>query len=142
MPDTTATPREVFTRLLEGITSGNWADLADLYADDVEVEIPFAIPAPTRIKGRDQIRAHFTGAAGRMIDMRARDVTVHETTDPEVIVAEFAYDGRFAGGRAFSLDNIQVLRVRDGLIRSTRDYHNHFALGVASGALPAPSPTG
>ncbi|MFC6086268.1 nuclear transport factor 2 family protein [Sphaerisporangium aureirubrum] len=135
-----ATPRDIFNSLITGISTGAWADLADLYAEDVVVEMPFAIPAPVQIKGRDQIRAHFTAAAGRMIEIRPRDIVVHDTTDPEVIIAEFAYDGRFAGRQDFSVNNIQVLRVRDGLIQATRDYHDHFAMGVASGALSASPP--
>ncbi|WP_333770864.1 hypothetical protein [Streptomyces sp. IBSBF 2435] len=33
--------------------------------------------------------------------------------------------------------SIQVLRVRDGLIVATRDFHDHVALAVATGQLPA-----
>ncbi|MFD0534481.1 nuclear transport factor 2 family protein [Actinomadura luteofluorescens] len=61
---------------------------------------------------------------------------VHDTGDPEVIVAEFGYDGRVtASGRAFRVANIQVLRVRDGLIAETRDYHDHpgFARALRDG---------
>jgi ketosteroid isomerase-like protein len=65
-------------------------------------------------------------------------VVVHETTDPEVIVAEFDYDGRITTtGRTFTIRNIFVLRVRDGLIVESRDYANHLVLADALGRLPA-----
>jgi ketosteroid isomerase-like protein len=57
---------------------------------------------------------------------------VHETADPEVIVAEYDYEGRVtATGRTFRLANVQVLRVRDGLITGSRDYHDHPGLARA-----------
>jgi ketosteroid isomerase-like protein len=60
---------------------------------------------------------------------------VHETDDPEVIVAEFDYDGLITTtGHAFRFSNVQVLRVRDGLIVETRDYHDHRALARAFAA--------
>jgi ketosteroid isomerase-like protein len=75
-----------------------------------------------RLRGREQVRAHFTGLAGR-ISLTPRDVRVHETADPEVIVAEWDYE---SAGIRFA--NIQVLRVRDGLIVESRDYHDHAAI--------------
>jgi uncharacterized protein len=66
----------------------------------------------------------------------AHNVVVHETTDPEVIVAEFDYDVTGREG-AVTAANVQVLRVRDGLITATRDYHDHLAIARATGGLPA-----
>lgn len=122
------TPREVFQALSSGISSGDWSRLHELYADDAVVEMPFALPAPVRIHGREAVRRHFAmnGQAG--IALRADAVRVHETADPEVVIVEFDYDGQAPSGRTFRVSNIQVLRVRDGLIVETRDYHNHAAL--------------
>lgn len=39
-------------------------------------------------------------------------------------------------GRTFKAANIQVLQVRDGLIVSSRDFHDHLALIVGGGNLP------
>lgn len=134
MPDTS--PRAVFERLSRGISAGLWHELADLYAEDAVVEQPFVPTGPVRIEGRESIRAHFQGAAGMGLSLMARDVVVHEMTDPEVIVAEFDYDITGPEGTATAA-NIQVLRVRDGLIKATRDYHDHLALARASGRLVA-----
>jgi uncharacterized protein len=128
----TASPRAVFERLIQGISDGHWAELADLYAEDAVVAQPFAIPPRPPLRGREAIRAHFTGATAAGIRLRARDIVVHETADPEVVVAEFTYDVD-AGRGTTSAANIQVLRVRDGLIRETRDYHDHLALAHATG---------
>ncbi|GIM93417.1 nuclear transport factor 2 family protein [Paractinoplanes toevensis] len=113
------TPREVFEKLNATIGSGDWSELHLLYAEDAEVEIPFQ---PNRIHGRAQIREHFAQHAGRIV-LEPRDVRIYDTDDPEVVIAEWKYE---VGGRL--LQNIQVLRVRDGLIVATRDYHDHRQL--------------
>jgi uncharacterized protein len=130
---TAASPREVFARLSAGISAGRWDELAALYAEDAVVEQPFALPpAPPRLEGRATIDRHFRAAAAGPLELRARDVVVHETADPEVIIVEFDYEGLVTTtGRAFRVANIQLLRIRDGLIAETRDYHDHPGLARA-----------
>ncbi|MFB9836380.1 nuclear transport factor 2 family protein [Actinoallomurus acaciae] len=130
------TPRAVFERLSQGISAGRWHDLADLYAEDAVVEQPLVSTAPGRIEGRETIRAHFAGAAAMGLRLVARDVVIHETADPEVVVAEFTYEITGREGTTTAA-NIQVLRVRDGLITATRDYHDHLAIARVTGGLPA-----
>ena len=130
-------PSQVFARLSQGITDQRWLELAELYAEDVVVDMPFAAPTPTRLHGREEVRTHFAAAAQGPLSLEARNVRVHETADPEVIVAEFDYVGRVATtGTNFRVANIQVLRIRDGLIVESRDYHDHLALAHALGHLP------
>jgi ketosteroid isomerase-like protein len=121
-------PREVFEKLSAGISSGDWNHLHELYAPDTVVEMPFALPAPVVLHGREEVRQHFALNGQFGLSLQADAVRVHETIDPEVVIAEFDYDGRAPSGRSFRVSNIQVLRVRDGLIVETRDYHNHAAL--------------
>jgi uncharacterized protein len=129
-------PSAVFERLSEGISAGRWHELADLYAEDAVVDQPFGAPAPARLEGRETLRARFAVAAELDLKLVAKNVVVHETTDPEVIVAEFDYDITGSAG-TLTAANIQVLRVRDGLIVASRDYHDHLAIARASGRLPA-----
>jgi ketosteroid isomerase-like protein len=57
---------------------------------------------------------------------------VHETKDPEVVIAEYDYDGLVTTtGRSFQVANIQVSRIREGQIVASRDYHNHPVLADA-----------
>jgi uncharacterized protein len=130
-------PSQVFARLSQGITDQRWSDLAEFYAEDVVVEMPFAAPAPTRLHGREEVRTQFVAAAQGPLSLRARNVVVHETTDPEVIVAEYDYVGHVATtATTFRVANIQVLRIRDGLIVESHDYHDHLAIAHALGHLP------
>ena len=133
-----ASPRQVLDSLLRGISDGRWNDLADLYAEDAVVEQPFAPTPPRRLEGREAVRAHFAAAAQGPLRLQVSNLVVHETADPEVVVAEFDYDGRVATtGRTFRVANIQVLRVRGGQIVSSRDYHDHLALAAVVGRLQA-----
>jgi ketosteroid isomerase-like protein len=127
-----ASPRDALDRLLRGITHRQWADLPDLYAQDAVVEQPFAMPHAVRLVGRDEIRAHFSAAVRVPFEFQVGGLTVHETTNPEVVVAEFDYHGRVTTtGRRLVVPNIQVLCVRGGQIVTSRDYHHHQALAQA-----------
>ncbi|MDH6135011.1 ketosteroid isomerase-like protein [Kitasatospora sp. MAA4] len=133
-----ATPHEVFERLIDAISSGSWGEIAELYDEDAVVEIPFAPYPPRRIEGRAALRARFEGLGeSGVIELRAKNAVVRRTDDPEVIVAEFDYEGRYpATGRTFEVPNILLLRVRGGRIVHSRDFHDHLAFAAAGGALP------
>ncbi len=131
-------PREVFQKLIEGISAGRFTELAELYAEDAVVETVFEPVGPRRFEGRAVLKERFAQiAASSPVELTPANVVVRETDDAEVVVAEFDYRVHHRlTGRTFEAANIQVLRVRDGLIVSSRDYHDHLALIVAGGNLP------
>jgi uncharacterized protein len=136
-PTGPASPRQVVEALMRGISDGAWAELHNWYAEDATVDYPFGVPAPTRLQGRAAIEGYFAQTATLPLTLKARDMVIHETADPEVVIAEWDYDGlNTTTGRAFQVSNIQVTRVRDGKIAASRDYHNHAALADALGRLP------
>ncbi|HEU5030681.1 MAG TPA: nuclear transport factor 2 family protein [Spirillospora sp.] len=126
-----ATPRAVFQRLIDGVTARRPDGLPQLYAEDAVVVHPFAHPA-SRLEGREALRAHFAQLETLPVEMKARNVVVHQTADPEVIVAEFEYAGRNTEtGRDFVVPNVFVMRVRAGRIVESRDYAHHQAFEEA-----------
>jgi ketosteroid isomerase-like protein len=126
----------VFERLVEGVARGRWDELPGLYAEDAVVVHPLDRAGP--LAGREALRRHFAAGAGMGLEMAVRDLVVHETADPEVVIGEFAYEGRVtATGRRFTVHNVFVLRVRDGLIVESRDYADHLAFAAATGRLAA-----
>ncbi|MFE0021645.1 nuclear transport factor 2 family protein [Amycolatopsis sp. NPDC059021] len=132
------TPREVFDQLSDGITAARWDELSALYAEDTVVEHPQQPPVPGRIEGRDALHERFTSPLAASLRLHRHDTVVHETTDPEVIVAEWAYSGKALNtGKTFEAANIQMLRVRDGLITHSRDYHDFLKFAVAQDAFDA-----
>jgi uncharacterized protein len=130
-------PREVVEALMRGISDGAWQDLHRWYSENATVEYPFALP-PSRLEGLEAIRRYFAFAATLPLKLTMKNMIVHETADPEVVVAEWDYDGLVpTTGRRFQVSNIQVSRVRDGKIVTSRDYHNHIVLADVLGRLPS-----
>jgi ketosteroid isomerase-like protein len=129
-------PRDVFTALSDGISEGRFDELSALYAEDTVVEHPQAVPRPTRLTGRAAVHERFSGTLAGALRLKRKNVVVHETTDPEVIVAEYDYDAESVEtGKTDVTANIQVLRIRDGLIVHSRDYHDYLRLAALRDGL-------
>jgi ketosteroid isomerase-like protein len=115
--------------------------LADLYAVDAVHEFPLFAPGrPPRYLGREEIRAGY-GAAWAATPARVdeiRNVVVHETADPDLIVAEQEIAATMTTtGRAFTLGCCLVMRSRNGLLVHVRDYMDALGAAVALDRLPA-----
>jgi len=110
-------------------------------AEDVVIEAPFAPPGhPRRVEGRDQVLAHYgpQQAAFQARFEEVRNVVIHDTTDPEVIVVEYELAGTvLASGRQASAAFVGILRVREGKTVLWREYQNVLAIAQALGKLPA-----
>jgi len=132
-----SSPQQVLEALMRGIAAREWQGLEGLYAQDAVVEHPFALPTSRRSQGRDAMREHFAAFAAAPLKLQIRNWVVHVTADPEVVVAEWDYDGLvMTTGRTFHVSNIQVSRVRGGVIVESRDYHNHALMAAVMGRLP------
>jgi ketosteroid isomerase-like protein len=128
-----ASPEEVFHRLIDGVAAQRGEELAELYAPHAVVEHPLDPAGAPPLRGRKALREHFkTDDEGPSVPrLRPADIVVHQTTDPEVIVAEFAYEVLDGDGDVPQrLPCIFVLRVRDGLIVTSRDYAPPPPLGL------------
>lgn len=132
-------PTEVFADLIDGVEKLVGGDasqvdrLAALYAEQTDVRHPMRPLGDTPLLTREDLRRHFAAGPGDspgLAGFRAADVRVHETADPEVIVAEFTYRGE-----GFAVPCIFVVRVRDGLIVESRDYIAHLEFARLSGHL-------
>ena len=133
-----SSPQYILEVLIRGIAERDFERLHELYAEDTVVEHPFALPAPHRSEGRAALRAHFAAFAAAPLRLQVHDWVVHTTADPEVVVAQWDYEGVVTTtGRAFRVSNVLVSRVRDGLIVESRDYHNHAMMAAVMGRLPA-----
>jgi uncharacterized protein len=129
-------PREVFLALVNGIAEGHPDGLAELYAEQIDVVHPFDPLHGAPLRSRDELRERMESLAARPRPRRrVGNVTIHETTDPEVIVAEFEYQGTTDAGEPYALPAIFVMRVRNGEIVSSRDYHDHLASARVGGRL-------
>jgi uncharacterized protein len=121
------TPRQVAEKLVTGISEGRFEEVPKLYAEDCVVEVPYATGgAAPLLKGGAAIREHFSHADAMPFRLRARDLVVHETEDPELVVLSWDYEvTATTTGATATVANVQFLRVRDGLIVHSRDFHDH-----------------
>ncbi|MGW7420542.1 nuclear transport factor 2 family protein [Streptomyces sp. NPDC054813] len=131
-------PREVFLRLVHGVADGNFGELPDLYGELTDVRHPMATPESEPLTSRRALREHFTvppEVREASPKRRVVDVVVHETADPEVIVAEFAYEFTAPDDSTAKVPCVFVMRVRDGRIVESRDYIDPIRTYTARGDL-------
>ncbi|CAO5158373.1 SnoaL-like domain-containing protein [Frankia sp. AiPs1] len=135
-----ASTPDVVARALQASQEMDFEALLALMAPDVLVEWPYHPPGvPGHLRGREDIRTYLRAAGRAPIRWDAyTDLVVHETTDPEVAIAEYQALGRVTTtGRPYRQRVIAVFRVRDGEIHSYRDYLDPLALAQARAELPA-----
>ena len=137
----TPSPREVFLRLVHGVCAEDYDVLPDLYAEQTDVRHPMWPGGTPALTSRDDLRRHFGAAAsargaGPALRFQPANIAVHETPDPEVIVAEFEYRGTTeVADEPFVVPCVFVMRIRDGQIVESRDYIDHLAFAKVRGRL-------
>lgn len=147
MSQTTAAlgPRDVFEHVTGRWLAGDLAPDADLLAEDVIIEWPFALPGqPRRIEGRTTFMA-FAEPARAAFPARfdeIRIIAIHDTADPEVIVVEYELAGTItATGTRAAASFISVLRIREGKVAHWREYQNSAAITAALSGAPQAEPS-
>lgn len=133
------TPREAFARFQRAVLNGSTTDLTHI-AEDVLIEWPFSPPGrPRSVQGREAYVA-FAAAGRESLPVRFdefRDVVIHDTTDPEVIVVEYDMVGTHkVTGQQASASFIKTVRVRDGEVVHVREYQDVLTMAAALGQLP------
>lgn len=129
---TDITAEQVFDRFLRYLISNDDDLDEELWAQDVVVEVPLA-PAgrPRRFEGRESFLA-LARQGRRELPVRfdeARNVVLHQTTDPAVIVVEYELAGTLtATGKAGAASFIGVLTARNGQIAHWREYQDTAAM--------------
>ena len=128
-------PRRIVEQLLAGIAAGPNAALAELYAPDAVVDIVFARPGGLRLEGRAALAEHFARVSRAPLRLTPERVVFYETVDPELVIVEYDYRGEGTeSGRTFVAPNVLIVRVKDGLILASHDYHDHGAIAEVLGA--------
>jgi uncharacterized protein len=134
-----ASAREVFEQAKRLTLAKDLDGFANLFAPDGVHELPFAPPGiPRRLEGRETLREYFAAITGTPLKHTDyRDMTVYETADPGVIIAEYDAHGTVTGtGRPYQLRYLQVVKVRDGQITLWRDYWDPLASAELLGRIP------
>ncbi|WP_344588636.1 nuclear transport factor 2 family protein [Actinomadura vinacea] len=120
--------------VLRGDGAGATLLPAELLAEDLVVETPFAPAGMRRYEGREAWLSYYrTSGAGLLVRFEQfRELATYQTDDPEVIVVEYELTGTVtATGVRSSVTCIAVLGVRDGLIKHWREYQDIPAITEA-----------
>ena len=128
------TPREVFLGVLNGVCERRLEDLPGFYAEHTDVIHPFHPERAPAMRTREELREHFARGLSMRPEIRRepRNIRIHETTDPEVVIGEFEYHSTIVDtGETFDMPAIFVMRVRDGEIVESRDYADHAMIAKA-----------
>ncbi len=127
----------VVARFVAASARGAYDEVADFYAVDAIIEMPFTPPGIPRVsQGRELFRTRFKSVEGLWKIDGIDPVVIHQTADPEVAVVEFTMHRTVAAtGRSMRGDYVMVVTVRDGLIVHSRDYTNPLLGAQAMGRL-------
>ena len=134
----TATSREVVEQVLRTSLDMDTDTFISLLDPNCHLEWPYR-PAgmPAGFQGREQIREFLTAQAKGLVRFdEYRNTVIHETTDPEVVIVEYDAHGIvIPTGVPLHQRIIAVLRIRDGLVVSYRDYLNPLVLAETLASL-------
>ncbi len=134
---TIPTAAELLRKSLDTFLAKDMKGWADLCADDVVAEFPFA-PAgsPARIEGKDALYAYLRGYPDAIDVKSLPTLKTYSTNDPDVAIAEWSASGKvLSNGNPYEMRYATFVTFRDGLIVSYREYWNPQAFMTAmSGA--------
>jgi hypothetical protein len=127
------TPAQVLEQRRRLIIDQDVEGFIGLFAPDGVMEMPFAGSAlPGRVEGRRAIAEMSRRAAEGLRFDDFENLAVHETGDPEVVIAETVTRAtHLASGQSFVAPSIQLFRIRDGKILLFRAYTGPTAAAVA-----------
>lgn len=129
--------QQTFSKHLEYLSSGQIPSWVDLFADDGVLEFPYGTDDfPKKVAGKAALSEYMQNFP-KHFAVEFTGLRFHETTDPTLVIAEFASEGRaLSTGRPYNQAYISVVETRDGKITRYVDFWNPLvalqAMGVES----------
>ncbi len=113
-----------------GAITRNPDAIAAMFTEDGVVDAPLAPdghPLHQRLVGRDAIRTgtsmyHQQPTYQGTMNLERSAYVLHDTSDPDVFIAEIDVVFDEADGRRTTMSLVQIFRLRDGQIATLRDY--------------------
>jgi ketosteroid isomerase-like protein len=136
------THKEIFERYIyAGAITRNPDAIAAMFTEDGVYDAPLAPdghPLHRRLVGRDAIRAgisvyHQQPAYQGTMNLERSASVLHDTSDPDVFMAEIDVAFDEPGGRRTTMSLVQIFRLRDGQIAMLRDYFSELPSVVSDG---------
>lgn len=122
--------RQVFERFMEHALAYSPDQMVALYAPDAVLEMPFAPPGmPDREVGVEAMHGRLARGAQTRRHTGIDELVVHETPDPDKIIAEWRLHGEvIETGETFSRRFLMIIQTKDDRIVSARDYWDSMAV--------------
>ncbi|MCK9861806.1 nuclear transport factor 2 family protein [Paenibacillus sp. ATY16] len=117
--------QETFRNHLKHLSGGNIEAWVDLWQEDGVLEFPYG-PAgfPDRKQGKAELFEYMQNFP-KHFEVEFTDLVFHPAQDPELTIAEFKSAGKHREtGNPYNQTYISVVRTKDGLIESYRDFWN------------------
>ncbi len=120
------TAKDAMTKFEELLLKGDIPKWLELFTDDAVLEYPFPPPGyPQQVIGRAALTGRFKDFAQMIEFFEFTDKQMYQTSDPDVLIAEFSCRGRVIfTNKPYNQRYIGVVRMRDGKIAHYRDYWN------------------
>ena len=132
---------ETVSRFLETLAKQDVQGMADMLAESIVFEMPFALPGlPDRVEGKRTVvefLEQFLGKEhGIFTGWDLHNIRIYPGGDPDLFVTEYDGQGVVAqNGHQYRQKYITLLRVFDGRIRQWREYLNPLPLQEALASM-------
>jgi ketosteroid isomerase-like protein len=107
-------------------TMGDWDAWTALWAEDGELEFPYApVGRQSIYRGQAEIRDYMMAASGKMAMVGPPRMRIHPALDPTILSVELTIDGKAtATGALFTQRYVMVFETRDAKLWRLREYWN------------------
>jgi ketosteroid isomerase-like protein len=122
--------RQQNTVALEAIAgllrAGKWDQIAEHWAEDGVMELPYAMPGtPREFRGREEIARNQSASLALFSEWATLDFEPHPTVDPDVFFAEYRSEAVVrATGRPYRNVYVGYFRFCDGKLVHWKEYFN------------------
>jgi len=129
--------KEIVSRFLKAFAKQDVQGMADVLAEDIVFEMPFALPGlPDRVEGKGTVVGfleQFLGKEhGMFIGWDIHNIRIYPGGDPDLVFTELDGQGVVAqSGYQYRQKYITMFRVSDGHISHWREYLNPLPLQAA-----------
>lgn len=117
------TNEAVLRAVFDAIGAADVDRLAELYAEDYVLDMPYAKPAPAHIEGRDVVLPYLARAF-ETFRFRLTITAVDELVGGD-LVAEYTSEGTVVPtGKRYANSYVGIWRFRDGQVVSTKEWYD------------------
>jgi len=121
------------------VVSGPWDDWIELWAEDGELDFPYAPAGRQRVyRGKDEILTYMKGTGGSVAVDTLENLRVFPMQDPEIAMVEVSIKGHNpATGAPYNQSYVLIFELNDGKLQRYREYWNPLVSIDAAGGRDA-----